>query len=1013
MQKKLLLVCITLFFCTSIYAQSPESILARARDYRDNNVLIEAATIYEEYLKLQPNDHEVRIEYAKVLLAIRKRDAVFEQVRILRNALPKDPRVWELQNQAENLQPLATEKRRQEEQAQWRPPVVSEQNLKSNATKSGAAPEDILKYARYLQSKRRVDECVVQYRRYLQLRPTDKAVHLELAKVFGWFQRYPESEKELNALIAKEPQYADAYLFYGDILYWQGKEEQALETYKKVLNFSPNHKVANEKIQKLENSPSFRESQLLAQLKKNPNGPAADQLVKLYFEVGRYFEADSLNRLRLVANPRDSVLLAMQAKIREKSNEQLNKEYEEHRKRYLHNPNDMVAFDWMLKKHLDRFEYEPALQLLDKHLMRNPNDLERRLKRAQLLNWMKRSEEAVGEFRWLQSHGYETREVLIGLGNALRFTNTSLDEAEQIFQNDLVSYPDDLNTKIALADIMRREGKLEEAQALLKEVLAVDYKNFDATETLMLVESQLGPPIRRLERRINRNPQDWEARKELVDYYLDMELYYTAKEVLEPVAAQFPKDTAVTRKMNLINQQIAKLREEEIRQARFRIEDNPMDIQARIRYGQLLSSVGKYKEAVAQYRDALRLQPNEPEVMYYLAEALVASNQYKEAQEYYRQLADRYPANFQYRFRYAQLLSWSGDYDQALREYERANRINPNSAEVELGIANILRWRGQRTAAIQRYQRVLAIRPLDTEAITALRGISKVMVGGASGNTRFVMDSEDFQLMDYGGLGYIQLSPYAQMRAGGGTIEMSQHTAKEKGWYLGGGMDLELDDYTAFDFSGRWYQFEKRDSWEARAVLTHRFDKVPSLYGLETSIYADFRAAPFEILATDYLETWTKKLRTERYGIYATYLYQNRYRIEGEASNLMVSDGNQIHSYSAEPSLLITPKFAVGARIEYLDATKMKTEYWTPNDYGSAGLWFSTLFGSNRFNTRIRLGSGRIFKFNHLINSGSAELNWVISNRFTLNLSYSASKTRREDGGYSYHGGNGALYLNF
>lgn len=1013
MRQIIFIVTLLLIYCTHTIAESPESILAKARDYKSSGVLIEAATIYEEYLKLSPNDHEVRIEYAQLLLAIRKRDAALEQIRILRNALPRDPRVWELQSKAEETPIRVADKKREVVKEQWRPPVVTEQSIKSRALSPKATPEDILKYARYLQGKKRVNESIEQYRRYLNLRPADRVIHLELAKVYGWFQRYPESEKELNTIIASNPQYADAYLFYGDILYWQGKEEQALETYKKILKFDPNHSVAHNKINYIQNSPSFRETQLLAQLKKNPDGPAAEELIKLYFEVGRYFEADSLNRIRLVKNPRDSVLLSIQAKIREKSNEKLAKEYEEYRKRYQKNPKDLEAFDWMLKKHLDRFEYEPALQLLDHYLHQNPNDFERRLKRALLLNWMKRSDEAVGEFRWLQTHGYETREVYIGLGNALRFTNSSLEEAEQIFRDDLLKHPDDLNSKIALADIMRREGKLEEAQELLKEVLAVDYKNYEATETLMLVESQLGPPIRRLERRVNRNPQDWEARKELVDYYLDLELYYTAKDVFEPVALQFPKDTAVINKMNYINQQIARLRNEEIRQARYRIEDNPNDVQARIRYAQLLSSQGKTKEAIQQYREALRLQPNEAEAMFYLAEALVANRQYQEAQEYYRQLADTYPANFQYRFRYAQLLSWMGDYDNAIREYERAGRLKPNAAEVELGIANIMRWRGQRAAAIQGYQRVLSIYPLDKEAAAALRSISSVSVGGVNANGRFVADNQDFKLVDYGGSGFIQLNPLVQMRLGSGNIEMSQHTALERGWYVGGGLDFELHHYTSLDLSGRWYQFAKRQTWESRAVLTHRFDEVEQLRGLEASVYADFRDAPFEILATDYLETWTKKLRTERYGLYATYLYQNRYRLEGDISTLMISDGNTINSYSMEPSMKLSPNFYLGARIEYLNAMRQATEYWTPNHYGSAGIWLSYLFEFYRFNSKLRVGTGRIFKTNDLMNSAALELNWFISNRFTLNLTYGASKTRRIDGGYYYQGGNGALFFNF
>ena len=59
-------------------------------------------------------------------------------------------------------------------------------------------------------------------------------------------KKWPQAEKELRRVIAREPRNADAHNLLGYSLRWQGRYEEALASYGRVFEIDPNHLGAHE-----------------------------------------------------------------------------------------------------------------------------------------------------------------------------------------------------------------------------------------------------------------------------------------------------------------------------------------------------------------------------------------------------------------------------------------------------------------------------------------------------------------------------------------------------------------------------------------------------------------------------------------------------------------------------------------------------------------------------------------------------------------------------------------------
>src|SRR5216684_2161928 len=116
--------------------------------------------------------------------------------------------------------------------------------------------------------------------------------------------------------------------------------------------------------------------------------------------------------------------------------------------------------------------------------------------------------------------------------------------------------------------------------------------------------------------------------------------------------------------------------------------------------GNALADEGQYDAAIAEYREAIRLAPDFAEARSNLGIILVDEGQYDAAIVEYREAIRLKPDLAQAHDNLGLALDKKGQYDAAIAELREAVRLKPDSAEAHFNLGSALFAKGQRDAAI-------------------------------------------------------------------------------------------------------------------------------------------------------------------------------------------------------------------------------------------------------------------------------------------------------------------------
>jgi tetratricopeptide (TPR) repeat protein len=119
------------------------------------------------------------------------------------------------------------------------------------------------------------------------------------------------------------------------------------------------------------------------------------------------------------------------------------------------------------------------------------------------------------------------------------------------------------------------------------------------------------------------------------------------------------------------------------------------------------------KYAVASY-------PNDTRSRFWLAGLLAATNEPEQAMAEYQEVLRRDPNNFETILDLAHYHSRTGHVAEAVEDFQHALRIQPNRADVLKELADLLFTHGHRADAIPYYQRIHKLNPQDTEVTDIL-----------------------------------------------------------------------------------------------------------------------------------------------------------------------------------------------------------------------------------------------------------------------------------------------------
>jgi len=124
----------------------------------------------------------------------------------------------------------------------------------------------------------------------------------------------------------------------------------------------------------------------------------------------------------------------------------------------------------------------------------------------------------------------------------------------------------------------------------------------------------------------------------------------------------------------------------------------------------------KFAESVISYKNALKLQPNTPDLLFNLGIALTHINQFDEAIATYQKAIQIKPDFFEAYGNLGTVLQTQGQLIAAIESYQKGLKINPQDARGYFNLGTALRDNGALAEAVNSYKKAISLFPNYTDA---------------------------------------------------------------------------------------------------------------------------------------------------------------------------------------------------------------------------------------------------------------------------------------------------------
>ena len=153
------------------------------------------------------------------------------------------------------------------------------------------------------------------------------------------------------------------------------------------------------------------------------------------------------------------------------------------------------------------------------------------------------------------------------------------------------------------------------------------------------------------------------------------------------------------------------------------VEKSPGSAVVRNNYGRALANLGRQDEAIAQYREGLRLKPDDARTWAKLGNALAEQGKLAEAIAAYREAVRFEPTDEKTHNNLARVLLRTGDLAGAIAHLQEAVRLDPSYALGRLNLAKLLANAGRFAEARVELERVVATPEASAEARAGAQAI--------------------------------------------------------------------------------------------------------------------------------------------------------------------------------------------------------------------------------------------------------------------------------------------------
>jgi len=161
-------------------------------------------------------------------------------------------------------------------------------------------------------------------------------------------------------------------------------------------------------------------------------------------------------------------------------------------------------------------------------------------------------------------------------------------------------------------------------------------------------------------------------------------------------------------------------RDEAIAQFQQALKINPRNAEANNNLGYVFYKMGRYQEAMVQFQQALQLDPRFAEAHFNLGTVLLQQGQWDEATAHFQQALQINPNYEIARNNLGFVFLQTGRYQEAMVQFQQALQINPYDAGARFNLGFVLLRLGRADEAVVHYQRALQLNPGSVNILTGL-----------------------------------------------------------------------------------------------------------------------------------------------------------------------------------------------------------------------------------------------------------------------------------------------------
>jgi tetratricopeptide (TPR) repeat protein len=281
---------------------------------------------------------------------------------------------------------------------------------------------------------------------------------------------------------------------------------------------------------------------------------------------------------------------------------------------------------------------------------------------------------------------------------------------------------------LAIAIQHHRAGRLQAAEQIYRQILAVEPNHADAWHLLGVIAHQAGQhdlAIQHLQRAIALEGNSAIFHNNLGGIHYALRRFPEAAACYRRAVELQPDHAEGYYNLGNALKDLGKL-DEAIACYRRALELKPDFAEAHNNLGNLLKDQGRLDEAVACYRRTAELRPADAEAHNNLGNVLRDQGKRDEALVCYRRALDRRPEFADAHYNLGDVLKELGEIDEAVACYRRALELKPDLSEAHNNLGAALEVQGKLDEAVACYRRALELKPDHARAYNNLGAVLDV-----------------------------------------------------------------------------------------------------------------------------------------------------------------------------------------------------------------------------------------------------------------------------------------------